>query len=228
MKTTLTFVATTLVTALLAGCGGGGGSSTPAVAAAVTFPLDAAVQNFLTSSHNFNASYTDPATNDLYTLAYGYVPGADGIFEGKAAKTASFTLNLKKNSVTQATSSQVSYFQIGPVKTLGATLGTGEYIVAGNQLAFPTSGVVGDLGSLGGSTSYTSSSKSSTYATTVNTWELQPDTATTAYLCINSATRYTNGSTLNGSECYKINSSGAVLGNKLTLSVGDKSVTFSS
>ena len=146
----------------------------------------------------------------------------------KAAKTASFTLNLKKNSVTQATSSQVSYFQIGPVKTLGATLGTGEYIVAANQIAFPVSGVVCDLGSLGSSTSYTSASKSSTYATTVNTWELQPDTATTAYLCINSATRYKNGTTLNGSECYKINSSGAVLGNKLTLSVGGKSVTFSS
>ncbi|GAA4015839.1 hypothetical protein [Actimicrobium antarcticum] len=227
--THLKIATTVLFSTLLAACGGGGGSSNPtvAVAADVTFPADAAVQNFLTSSHTFNASYTDPANNDLYALNYSYVPGADSAFEGQAAKTASFTLNLKKNGVTQSTSTEVTYFRIGPVKSLGAILGTGEYIVAANQGAFPVNAKVGDVGSLGGSTSYTSSAKTSIYATSVNTWELQADTATTAYLCVNSSVRYTNGAaTLTGSECYRINTSGAVLGNKLTLSINGKSVTF--
>jgi predicted small lipoprotein YifL len=217
------------VVSTLAGCGGGGGDAAPVAATAATiFPVDAAVQAFLTSAHSFNANYTDPTNKDLYTLAYSYVPGGDSVFEGKAAKTANFAVNIKKNGATQGTSSQVSYFQIGPVKSLGATLGTGEYIVAGTQLPFPATGKVGDVGTLGSSTSYTSASKTSVYATTVNTWELQADTASTAYLCLNSSIKYTNGTSAVGAECYKINTSGAILGNKLTITINGQSATFSS
>jgi hypothetical protein len=215
---------------LLAGCGGGGGGTNAAVAASAgtVFPVDASVQSFLTTAHSFNANYTDPANKDLYSLAYSYAPGGDSVFEGKAAKTANFTVNLKKNGVTGATSTQVSYFQIGPVKSLGATLGTGEYVVAGTQVAFPANGKVGDVGSLGSTTSYTSASKTSVYATTVNTWELQADTDSTAYLCVNSSIKYTNGTSAVGSECYRINTSGAILGNKLTITINGQSATFSS
>lgn len=214
-----------LLSVLLTGCGGGGDAGTVSVA---TFPLDSAAQSFLTSSHNFTANYTDPTNGDLYTLAYGFTPGNDSSFEGQTAKTANFTLSLNKNGSPFTTTSEIIYFQIGPVKSLGVTLGTGEYIVTANQVALPASGKVGDIGNLDTKTFYTNNTKSTSTATEVDTWSLQADTATTAYLCANSSISYTVGINVSGSECYKINTSGAILGNKVTIAINGKSVTFSS
>lgn len=212
------------VSALLAGCGGGGG----ATVSVATFPLDTGAQSFLTSSHHFTANYTDPAKGDLYTLVYSYTPGADASFEGQAAKTANLVLNLKKNNTQQLSSSEVIYFQTGPVKFLGAT-GSGEYIVAANQVPFPVSGKVGDSGSLDTKISYSDSSKTVINGTEVDTWVLQPaDSATTAYLCLKTSITDSHGFTLSGAECYKINTDGTVLGNKITVTVNGLSITFSS
>ena len=212
------------VSALLAGCGGGGGGTV----SVATFPLDSGAQSFLTSSHHFTANYTDPAKGDLYTLEYSYTPGADASFERQAAKTANLALNLQKNSTQQLTSSEVIYFQTGPVKFLGAT-GSGEYVVASNQVPFPVSGKIGDSGNLDTKISYSDSSKTAIKRTEVDTWVLQPaDSATTAYLCMTTTIANPNGITISGSECYKINTSGTVLGNKLILTVNGLSITFSS
>jgi uncharacterized membrane protein len=54
--------------------------------------------------------------------------------------------------------------------------------------------------------------------TEADTWVLQPaDSATTAYLCLNTSITDSCGFAINGAECYKINTDGTVLGNKITL-----------
>lgn len=214
---------------ILTACGGGGdggGTAATATTSSVTYPLDSAVTAFFNSSHSFTSSYTDPSTKDVYTLTYGYAPGGDSAFEGKAAKTATLTINVKKNGTQVATSSGTVYFQIGPFKRLGAILGTGEYSVVTNQAVLPASAKAGDIGNLDTATEYTSSNKIQISSTSVDTWELQADTANTAYFCINSTSKSPDGSASSSAECYKINASGAVIGNKFTLVENGKSITF--
>jgi hypothetical protein len=100
-----------------------------------------------------------------------------------------------------------------------------EYTVAANQIAIPATGKAGDVGSLS-TTTYSSNAKAVILATTTATWELQADTPSTAWLCVNTTVRPTTGGTIIGSECYKINSNGNVVGNKLTIGINGNAITF--
>jgi hypothetical protein len=217
-----------VISAALTACGGGGGdSSSPAPVAPTTFPIEAAVSGILTSSSAFTTNYTDPDNGDIYTLSYGYTPSGDVTFEGMPAKTGVSTLNFKLNGAFYGASTSTSYFQLSPVKSLGGT-GTGVYVVAGTQTAYPTTAKVGDLGNTGTSTVYTDSTKSKISATGISTWELAAaDSATTAYFCFNNTIKYTNGNPdANVSQCYKIDTKGVVVGNKITMTINGEVVKF--
>lgn len=165
----------------------------------------------------------------MYDLSYVYTPGGDTVFEGKAAKSATLESTFKKNGVnlTQGANRETRYFQIGPFASLGSTLGSGEYIVRENQLSLPATGKVGDWSFMNIATSYTDSSKATVYATSGATWEVQADTATTAYICAKFLAKFSNGGSIQESmECYKTDASGAILGNKVTAVIGTKTVSF--
>ncbi len=216
------------ISVALTACGGGGGdNSSPAPAAPATFPIEAAVSGFLTSSSAFTTNYTDPDNGDIYTLSYGYAPSGDATFEGVPAKTGVTTQNFKLNGGFLGAATTTSYFQLSPVKSLGGT-GSGIYGVAGTQTAYPATGKVGDLGSTGTSTIYTDSTKSKVAATAISTWELSAaDSATTAYFCFNNTIKYTNGNPdAHSSQCYKIDTKGIVIGNKITMTINGEVLKF--
>lgn len=214
-----------LPVACLVACGGRGGSSgDPAV---TMFPVESAVIAYLTSPRSFTTTYTDPANGDVYTLGYVHTPGTDSNFEGNPAKTVRLAIDLKKNGTQIGTSSQDDYFQTSPFKSLGTIDNTGEYTVVSNQAALPATAKVGDGGNLHTSTTYTNDTKSAISATSVATWNLQAATGDTAYFCANSTVKSTDGSPdVSGSECYRINATGAVVGNRITINTNGQTLVF--
>lgn len=219
---------TIAISSILVACGGGDDSPTPAPAIPTTFPIEAAISAYLTSASAFTTTYIDQDNGDVYTLTYGYQPSGDENFEGVVSKTGITTLNLKVNGNFLSSSTATSYFKLSPFKRLGGKTGSGEYIVAGTQTAYPSTGKIGDLGSIGTLTAYTNSAKSQIISTTTSTWELSAaDNSTKAYLCFNSTIKYKNGNPdANVSECYKIDTRGVVIGNKITMTVNGEVLKF--
>ncbi|MEN3366346.1 MAG: hypothetical protein V7606_3620, partial [Burkholderiales bacterium] len=208
-------VVSLLPVAFLVACGGGSsGDDTVTV-----FPIEGAVTTYLTTPRSFTANYTDPQNNDVFVLGYVHTPGADSSFEGNAAKTVNVAVEIKRNGVQVSQSSQVDYFQTSPFRYLGSIDGGGEYSVAANQAALPTTASVGATGNFYTGTSYTNSTKSTVTGTQTTVWSLQRDTPSTALFCTNSTFKSTGNPDLTSSECYKINASGTVIGNRISLSV---------
>lgn len=92
----------------------------------------------------------------------------------------------------------------------------------------PVSASVGSMGPGASSNSYTNATKATLTGTSVTNWSLNPDTASTAWLCADSSSKTVSGtSTGTGSECYKIDTSGNILGAKMVLNVsGIGALTF--
>lgn len=212
--------------AALAGCGGGGSSTTAATPTATQVPIEASVSGFETRSRTFTSGYTDPLNGDVYALTFTLTPGADAVFEGKAAKTATTVITIKKNGVVSASTSTTEYFTQAPFVLLGTTSGS-SYVVTGAQQPLPLTGKVGDSGALYTSTTYTDSSKSSIGSTSSVNFTIEPDSASTVYFCENVVTRFTSLSpNLSTSECFRIDTTGTITGMRFTLGIGGKTVTF--
>ena len=220
-----TILALALGTTFLAACGGGG-SDTPSSTAAATFPLDAAYTKVMTTGVSLNGTAVDGA--DTYTLSLSIAPAGDEVFEGLASKKSILSLTMKKNGAVLGVDTISSYFSISPFTAKGARYSDGSYAVqTGNTGNLPTAAKVGDGGTLGTLTLYTSASKTTVKATTQSTWTLEADTVTTAFGCANSVVRDAAG-TLTGTQsgCYKIDTNGNILGMRYTLSVAGKTLVF--
>lgn len=215
------------VTLLLAACGGGGSDSSSTQISSAAFPVRSAIAAFLTTSHQFNLSATDSASGDVYTLAYSYTPAGSGTFEGQAALTTNYAAVVKKNGVTAASVSGVAFAHPTFMYPLGNVNSSGEYTVYANQVPYPETAKVGDVGSVATGTEYTDSTKTSIVLTSTETFSIEPDTASSAFICNNETLREADSSTATGAECYKIDTSGDVIGAKFTIFVSGKSITFS-
>ena len=217
--------ALTLSTALLAACGGGGDVS-PSPVASSTFPLDTAYTQVSTAGISLNGTAIDGA--DTWTMSLSVAPAADEIFENATAKKYIQSTTIKKNGATVVSSGGQGFFTIGPFKTKGLKLNDGSYgvqTVASGVLS--NAAKVGDTGSLGVTTIYSNSSKSSVLFTQEGTWTLEADTATTAYGCSNITAKNTSGAVITTtSGCYKIDTNGTVKGMKYTLAVAGKTLVF--
>lgn len=224
IKTTL---ATALSAVFLSACGGGGGGDvSPSPVALSTFPLDTAYTQVATAGISLNGTAIDGA--DTWTMSLSVTPAADETFEGATAKKSVQSLTIKKNGATVVSSSGESFFNIGPFKPKGLKLNDGSYgvqTVASGVLSNVAK--VGDTGSLGVTTLYSNSSKSSVLFTQEGTWTLEADTATTAYGCSNITVKNTSGAVITTtSGCYKIDTNGTVKGLKYTLAVAGKTLVF--
>ena len=224
-----TIPALALATAFLAACGGGGGdtpASTAAVTTTTTFPLDAAYTKAMTTGVSLNGTAVDGA--DTYTMSLSIAPAGDEVFEGLTSKKSIQSLTMKKNGAVLGVDTISSYFTINPLAMKGARYSDGSYAVqTSNTGNFPAVAKVGDAGTLGTLTLYTSASKTSVKATTQSTWTLEADTASSALGCANSVIRDAAGTqTGTAAGCYKIDTSGNVLGMRYTLSVAGKTLVF--
>lgn len=199
---------------------------TRAVSAIQTFPLDAAYTKAMTTGVNLSGTAIDGA--DTYTMSISITPAADEVFEGAVSKKAIETLTMKKNGAIVVTDTINNYFTINPMTTKGAIYSDGSYgVLTSNLGSFPTSAKVGDSGSLGTLTLYSNSSKSTVKSTTQSTWTMEADTASTAFGCGNSVLRDAAGTLIGTTAgCYKIDTSGNVLGMRYTVTASGKTLVF--
>lgn len=215
----------TCAIASLAACGGGGGGST-GNSTPTTYAIDTAYTQAATTGISLNGTAVDGA--DTWTMAFSVSPAADETFEGATAKKSVNAITIKKNGVTVLSSGGENFFSITPFKTKGLKLNDGHYgvtTVAGAGMS--NTAVVGNSGSLGTVTIYNNASKSTIAFTQESTWTLEEDTASTAYACINTTAKDTNGSLITTtSGCYKIDSNGTVKGMKYTLYVASAGKTL--
>lgn len=206
----------------LTGCGGG--DSGP-IASAASFPLEASQSSVATTAGSYSATAIDGG--NTWTWLVSTTPSADESFEGSSSKVASVSQTLKKNGATASVTSYKSYFSVNPYRSRGARYSDGTYAVQTQPGSYPVSATVGQTGSLGVLTVYTDSTKSVTLRTTESTWSLEPDTSTTAYLCVNSVVKAAGGAVEGTSAgCFRINTAGTVTGIRWTLSVEGKTLVF--
>ena len=153
---------------------------------------------------------------------------ADEVFEGVLNKKSSGALTMKKNGTVLAADTISYYYTINPFTQTGARYSDGSYAVSTSTTGvFPAAAKVGDAGTIGTLTLYTSASKTAVKATTQNTWTLEADTASTAFGCVNSVLRDAAGTqTGTAAGCTKIDTNGNVLGMRYTLSVAGKPLVF--
>ncbi len=181
---------------------------------------------FAQTSHNYTINAVD--SGNTYTLQYGVTPGAPTTFEGLAASTAAETLTISKNNAVVDTVSLNTYFTTSPFIALGyVDLGNGQYTIDSNQVALPANATVGQSGQIQTETTYTTSSLSTINDTATVSWALSADTATTAWLCANMVDVIVSPpSTISGSTCYKIDTSGNVSALKLAITVNGTTLNF--
>ena len=181
---------------------------------------------FAQTSHNYTINAVN--SGNTYTLQYGLTPGAPTTFEGLAASMAAETLTISKNNAVVDTISLNTYFTTSPLIALGyVDLGNGQYTIDSNQLALPTNATVGQSGQLQTETTYSINLFNIINDTATVTWALSADTATTAWLCANTVDIIVSPpSTISGSKCYKIDTSGNVSALKFTITVNGTTLNF--
>ena len=206
---------------LLAACGGGGGSSGPVVSK-LDFAVEGAVSAYMQSAHQFNLAGALSGAN--FTMNYSFTPGAPATFETHAAQTATESAVLTANGV-QSHITSVSYFALNPYVSYGSVdQDTGEYAVFNQTANLPATARVGQSGVLGNETGYADITKALVTDTATVGWSLAADTATTALFCINVDT--SGGTTGDGSQCYRIDANGNVLGFLMRVNVNGSTLTL--
>lgn len=209
---------TALGAAALTACGGGGGD-TPAGSAATStamFPIETAFQLLINQPQNFNLSATYQGQS--FQLSWATNPQANASFEGAVRRARQSVVTLRSGGAVIGTSSEISYYDLTAAKPIGTVASDGSYTLITPLATFPSSATVGMQGVGWTSVTYFDASKAIKTGDGTLNWSLDADTATTAWLCGNSVNHFTNGSSnVTSSECYKINTSGQILGAKATV-----------
>lgn len=212
---------------LLYGCSGGGGSApatAPAVVPAIQIPLAGAISSFMQTNHSYNLSGMIGADN--YTVQISFTPGAGCTFAGNPASSMMLSAILRKNGVVVSTDTETQCFDASPYKEWASIDGSGNYTIASNQQLLPSTASVGQSGAFASFTTYMGSSSLLVDSRTVETWSVEPDTATTVWACfISTVTEMFSGTTTD-TECYKIDQTGNVSAVKFTININGQSVTF--
>lgn len=220
--------------ACVAACGGGGGDdksdATPStVVSTASFPISAAITAYLQSSSSLSAAGSDTASAG-YTLTVSRTPGVSTTFEGHPATSSFQTVVIKRNGNLVDQFVSTSFDQQSPYLAIGSIdQGDGEYTVSdvSTPLYLPTTAKVGQSGALNPDKAYANSSKSTLTRTITHSWELVADTANTAFLCFHlQSTPVTTGSAFAESDCFKINTSGVVIGLRASLTEGGQTINF--
>lgn len=214
-KAMMKFLATGLLVCLISACGGGGDSGSTVSKA--SFPISQVMATQLQSTRTINLSGTVDGVSGQ--VAYSQSLDAPRFFEGITASASNITLIVTSGGVVRSQQSFTRLFSADPPGFFGTT-GADTYVVVNQTALFPISAKVGEIGTVGTETGYTDISKSQVTGSQSITWSLEADSESTALLCINRSGAST------GSECYRIDSSGNLLGNVLRLVVDGKAVVF--
>jgi len=152
---------------------------------------------------------------------------ADEAFNGTVYRKVSKITETTADGLTASDTRSV-YYAVNPFMLHGGASSTGAaYTITSPRSGLPASAVVGDSGEFFSSVTYNDSTRSVITAISEVTWSMEPDGSadgSTAYACINTVvTDYTQASrpVARGSECYRIDASGAMLGLRIKLTYRD-------
>jgi hypothetical protein len=226
-----------ILVALLAGCGGGGGGGGPGNTSTlaspalqppppppVAIPFASAISAFMQASHDYVLSATNGA--DSYRAELSFTPAAQTTFEGQVVSTMQDSGVIKKNGTTAAISIGTEFFDASPFKVWGFVGSDGVYGVNSNQQLLPSSATPGQSGPLDTITSYADSTKQTVLGSSTRFWVVEPDTATTAWGCINENVTPASAPAFGVGQCYKIDTAGNVLALKATYLLEGMLLTF--
>lgn len=218
----------------LTGCGGGGGGGV--VESTNSFPLKAALSTYVTTASTDIYTITGQGLNSdgtTYTISgnaqIAKTASIVGPFEGvnylKTSEGLTGTLifnNIKTNgalvnSIELPYSGQgFSYYDadFNPMggstsTTVGSETSTSYEV---NKLVnrIPNFGKVGDSGTLYTTTEYSSSSKSSVKSTSTTTFEIKPETSSTAIIVLSTQESDSDGTTSTNVRSYRMDLSGSI------------------
>lgn len=198
----------------LSACGGGGGATATPVVEITEFPVDASFSAFFSRAGINTASAKDLAGNS-YTLTYQIAPGADKSLPGSSApsplKTVAVTASVRINAGAPVSSSSEIYFSMSPFKLWG--IDGANFEKQSHQLdAAPVAASVGSFGNLAsGYLTRPDGFFLDPYSRNIS-WALERDTATTAWLCID--TQIATASPGREKDCARIDARGNVSGFK--------------
>jgi len=196
--------------ALLTACGGGGGTSTPAgpVTSTLSFPLQTGYRTLTANgaANTFTISGTCTGSGSHTVGAANTSTTFEGSTALSASSTWTFTFTNCTPSSTAATST--TYYDSNYVPRGFSSVGVnyGVYLTAPT---IPSSIMVGNTGTIGTETLYTNSSKAVGDGTSVVSYVVEADTATTAIINLINR-RYNAGGTLIATEQdrYRIDAAG--------------------
>ncbi len=216
----------TALTSILAGlsaCGGGGGDDTT-LPTTLAFPVQAVYDTYLTTATN--AALNGVVNGVSYQMTISNIPQPDAAFEGVQRKVLLETGMLKQGTTLLTTTSTFQFFSLNPTRTYGGVSTDGRYAVYTNVGSFPLTAKVGDTwpGYVG--VVYKDATKVTKLIDLTQNWSLEPDTATTAYLCANTVQK-SSTPTSTEAMCRRIDAAGKILGYRLTIMINGQSLTFS-
>lgn len=215
-------VCLTALVAALAACGGGGGGDEPVSAVSVAgFPVQAIYAKDISTASSYSVTASD--ASGTYTATVSDTPRSDAVFEGVTRSVSLRTVTIKQGNALLSTSSYLDYYGLNPPRSYGSLNTDGEYTVNTATGTTPVTAKVGETWSGYISTVYSNSSKSTVLYNVTRNYSLEADTATTAFMCANTIR---TGSSLTGSNCRKIDTSGNILGHRNTLYLNGQSLTF--
>lgn len=193
---------------LLVGCGGGGGDAP--VPAAQTFPVESAVSRVLTAGAVFNASTT--SNGITFTIRQTFTPLAAAAFQGTTRSATRSIMTLSRSGAVLTSLTASLYFAPTPLVLYGST-GPGTNVSVYSQTgALPATATVGQSGPLATYQTLASPTSTAALSSTVLTWSLDADAATTALICLRSRTVATGGAVSEESDCYRIDANGTTNG----------------
>ena len=170
---------------LLTACGGGGGGGTPAptgpVTSTLSFPLQTGYRTLIANgaANNFTISGTCAGSGN-HTVG---AANTATTFEGSAALSAASTWTMTFTNCTPSSTAATSttYYDSNYIPRGFSSVGInyGVYLTAPT---IPSSIMVGNTGTIGTETLYTNSSKTVGNGTSVSSYFVEPDTATTAII----------------------------------------------
>lgn len=199
----------------LSACGGGGDEAPPPVSSPATFPLSVVAEALVKETASYAVRIEGTASQGGQSIP---LTGTGTYSVSNSSSTFEGIPSIKRNSATTGTmgangisipvaDSSADYFGTD-FKPLGR-VANGTYCVYGNQTSIPVSAKVGDSGTWFTGTCYSSSSKLSKLGSTVVSYVLEADTATTATLKLIQQLTGTSGQTGTATFAYRVTTSGS-------------------
>lgn len=203
------------IVAMVSGCGGGGSgngggnnSGTP-ITSTLSFPLQSALRSFFQNGSGLSQSYTVTGScmesgTDSFTTA-----STPAVFEGVAGFSYTHTGTVSTSNCAAAPSTYTETIFLDSNYDVLGTSGTGYYTVGSE--AYPVTARVGDTGTIGTATHYTSSTKATSTGYSMRSYIIEPDTATTILLNRIKRTYNTSGVLVSTTQIrFRITATGSV------------------